>query len=360
MDAQYRQIDIDATGKEAVATAFENQVAYCRSSAAEITASVCEGLYGLLDSDRGGMMMERVRRWAGPPLADALPLRVAGGLHALHLSGDEPDLAPLYTRKRVSDVADLLAEVIERHEAVLMPWLDSPPQTNEVARSASFIAAMLWLADCGLPATFAPFEIGSSAGANLMIRRFGYNLGGVHFGRRTPVIDLSPEWRGEAPPDCEITLRRPVGCDIAPIDLTDPAEQSRLKAYVWPEFSERLMRIDRVIASAAESPPGLVQADAADFVDAQVAAPRHSKETLVLMHSVMWQYLPEDTKARITGAMEAAGAKATKDAPIAWISVEANRDTHQHECRVRYWPGGEEEVHLANAHPHGAWIEWLV
>ena len=56
---------------------------------------------------------------------------------------------------------------------------------------------------------------------------------------------------------------------------------------------------------------------------------------------------------------QAAGAKATKDAPLAWIAVEANRNTHKHECRVRHWPGGEEEVQLTNAHPHGAWIEWV-
>ncbi|WPZ04317.1 DUF2332 domain-containing protein [Blastomonas marina] len=359
MDAEYKAIDIDATGAEAVATAFENQVAYCRSNGADITACVCEGVYGLLETSRGGMMMERVRRWAGPPLADALPLRVAGGLHALHLSGEEPDLRPLYTGKRVSDVTELLADVIERHEAVLMPWLDTPPQTNEIGRSANFIAAMLWLADRGLPATFAPFEIGSSAGANLMLRRFAYDLGGVRVGKRNPVVELAPEWRGPPPPDREIRLRRSIGCDIAPIDLTDPAEQARLKAYVWPEFTERLMRIDRVIASAMESPPGLVQADAADFVEAQLAEPRREGETQVLMHSVIWQYLPDDKKARITAAMEAAGAKATKDAPLAWIAVEANRNTHKHECRVRHWPGGEEEVQLTNAHPHGAWIEWV-
>jgi hypothetical protein len=359
MDAQYKAIDIDATGPEAVATAFENQVAYCRSNGADITACVCEGLHGLLDTSRGGMVMERVRRWAGRPLADALPLRIAGGLHALHLSGEEAALAPLYTGKRVSDVTEILAEVIERHEAVLMPWLDSPPQTNEIGRSANFIAAMLWLAGQGLPATFAPFEIGSSAGANLMLRRFGYDLGGVRVGKRNPVVELSPEWRGGPPPEHEIRLRRSIGCDIAPLDLTDPGEQARLKAYVWPEFTERLMRIDRVIASAMESPPGLVQADAADFVDSQLAEPRRDGETLVLMHSVMWQYLPEDKKTRITEAMEQAGAKASKSAPLAWISVEANRDSHRHECRVRYWPGGEQQAHLTNADPHGAWIEWM-
>lgn len=359
MAAEYKAIDMDATGPDAIATAFANQVAYCRSNGAEITASVCEGLCDLLATDRGGMVMMRVRRWAGPPLADALPLRIAGGLHALHLSGAEPELAPLYTGKRVSEVGDLLATIIERHEAFLLPWLDSPPQTNEIGRSANFIAAMLWLAEQGLPAIFAPFEIGSSAGANLMLRRYAYDFGGVCVGKRNPVVDLAPEWRGDPPPDHAIMLRRPIGCDIAPIDLTDPAEQARLKAYIWPEFGERLRRIDCVIASAMESPPGLIEADAADFVEAQLAEPRRAGETLVLMHSVMWQYLPEESRARIVAAMEAAGEGATSKSPLAWIAVEANRAAHKHECRVRYWPDGAAEVQLTNAHPHGAWVEWV-
>lgn len=356
----YVVTDPQARGPEAVERAFANQVAYCRDNEAAITALVCAGLLDLIgQGERGGAVMRRVRAWGGPPLADALPLRLAGGLHALHLSGEEPALAALYAGQRVSEPAELLGDAMEKHEPFLMPWLDSPPQTNEVGRSSNFIAAMLWLADRGMPATFAPFEIGSSAGGNLLLRRFAYNLGGVHVGRKRPVLALSPEWRGPPPPDRAITLRRPIGCDIAPLDLSDEREQLRLKAYVWPEFRERFHRIEQVIASAAESPPGLVQADAADFVEDQLAEPGIDGETRVLMHSVMWQYLPDETKARITVAMERAGAAASKDTPLAWISVEANRDTHRHECRVRYWPGGEDEVLLAHAHPHGAWIEWV-
>ncbi|MGB7419918.1 MAG: DUF2332 domain-containing protein, partial [Erythrobacter sp.] len=67
--AKYKVIDPLATGRAAVARAFENQVAYCRDNGASITASVCEGLRALLEGSRGGVVMERVRRWAGPPLA---------------------------------------------------------------------------------------------------------------------------------------------------------------------------------------------------------------------------------------------------------------------------------------------------
>ena len=80
------------------------------------------------------------------------------------------------------------------------------------------------------------------------------------------------------------------------------------------------------------------------------------------MHSVVWQYVPEHQREKVTEAIEAAGARATQDAPLAWISLEANRDTHRHELSVRYWPNnegdGEGWQRLGVAHPHGAWVEW--
>ena len=49
----------------------------------------------------------------------------------------------------------------------------------------------------------------------------------------------------------------------------------------------------------------------------------------------------------------------TEDKPLAWIRLETNRKTFKHELSVRYWPGGGEDwALLAEAHPHGAWVEW--
>ena len=81
--------------------------------------------------------------------------------------------------------------------------------------------------------------------------------------------------------------------------------------------------------------------------------------TRVIAHSIMWQYLPDFTQERIEKALQEAGAAATSERPLAHVALETNRQTFQHELKVRYWPGGEEAVHLANAHPHGAWVEWL-
>src|SRR3546814_17855909 len=66
------------------------------------------------------------------------------------------------------------AGVVARHETALLPWLDGPPQTNEAGRSSAFIAAILWLADRGLPPRFQRIELGSSElGRESVMERVG-------------------------------------------------------------------------------------------------------------------------------------------------------------------------------------------
>ncbi len=358
MGDKYQYIDIDASGRDAILTAFANQAAYCQAADAPITARVCEALLELLRRGEDGTVLDAVRRWPGAPLADALPLRIAGGLHALHLGGIEPALAPIYTGAEGVDDTAVIGAALHQHEAALLPWLDGPPQTNEAGRSSNFIGAMLWLVARGLPPRFECLEIGSSAGINLMLARYRYDLGGVTVGPEPGAMRFSPEWQGNSPPDLAIEIVSTKGCDVSPVDLADPAQALRLKAYIWPEHTVRFERMAAAIAEAERSPPDLVQMNAADFVEAELAKPQVSGTTRVLMHSIVWQYVSKDQQARVTAAMEQAGARATAERPLAWIALEANRTVHLHELVVRYWPDGSQPQMLARAHPHGAIIDW--
>ena len=360
MAQQYQFIDINASGPGIMQAVFENQVAYCTASGATITARIVAALGLLMERGDDGEFLERARNWPGPPMADALPLRMAGGIHALRLKGAESQLEAIYTDQPGVDDAEIVAAAIRHHEAELLAWLDGPPQTNEAGRSANFIAAMLWLAEQGLPPRFQCLEIGSSAGINLMLARYHYDLAGVQVGPEPGAMRFQPEWQGNAPPDRAIEIVSTKGCDVAPVDLTDPAQALRLTAYIWPEHTVRFERMAAAVVEAGKSPPDLVQMNAADFIESELAKPQEAGTTRVLMHSIVWQYVPEDQQARVTAAMEAAGDKATPERPLAWISLEANRVLHAHEMTVRYWPGGEEPQLLARAHPHGASIEWLV
>ncbi|WOE75882.1 DUF2332 domain-containing protein [Alterisphingorhabdus coralli] len=346
-----------------MAKAFATQNAFLVAMDAPITARICAAISNLLHEEEqaaDSAFGRRVLGWAGNALEDALPLRCAGGFHALHLTDMEPDLTPLYAGEAtaLADAEKLIGNALERHEAFLLPWLDTPPQTNEAGRSSNFAAALLWLAKQGLPPRFTLNELGSSAGINLMMDRFHFDLAGVTVGPDNATIRIQPDWRGPPPPVCDIEIVSTQGADINPIDLTDQAAAARLTAYIWPENRDRFQRMEAAIAEAHKQPPKLIHADAADFVDAMLAEEQSAGTVRVLMHSIVWQYLPETTQQRITEAMEAAGAQATAEQPLAWIKVETNRETIRHEVKARYWPGGADWTMLGTSHAHGKWVEW--
>ena len=340
-----------------LAHAFANQVAYCRANGAPLTAAVCGAVWARVDGDSA--LGRALLDWPGDPLVDVLPLRVAAGVRASHLSGAAPELGPLYAGELArEDVGDVIERVLRDHETAILPWLAGPPQTNEAGRAAGLMAGLLWLSAHGFGTRFELIEVGSSAGINLMMDRFGYDLGGVRVGDADSPVMLVPEWRGAPPPDAPVEIVSLVGCDRDPIDLADPAGRVRLAAYVWPEMKARVARLEAAFALADARAPMVERADAADFVEARLTEPQAAGVTRVLMHSLVWQYLPQATQARISHAMATAGAAATAERPLAWVSLEGDRTLLQHRLHVTAWPGGER-VEIARAHAHGAWVEWL-
>ena len=342
---------------KSVAEAIAWQADHAEENGAPGTARLIRSLAVVLDTDTA--TGRRMANWHGLSLEDALPLRLAGGFHWLFLSGEEPRLGEVYSGLMTDQslVDGLVAETAQTFDHVLLPWLDRPPQTNEAGRSAIVMAALMWLSG-KLGPTFELNEIGASAGVNTMMARFAFDLGGVRIGPSLSSLRITPEWRGAPPPDNPVEIVGAKGCDTMPVDLADPDAALRLKAYIWPDATDRMARMDAAVAMAEKMPPELVRQDALDFVKERLAADQEEGVTRVLFHTIMWQYLPEFTRDAITEAMEEAGASATAEKPLAWIAVETNRETFRHECRVRYWPGGEEAVMLGEAHAHGAWVDW--
>lgn len=342
-----------------VLRALEWQAGHAVNNSAPCTARLIRGFIPLLASDTE--VGRQMRDWPGLSLEDAMPLRLAGGFHNLQLTGAEHRLAPIYSGELTDQAAidEIVLAVVRDHDARLLTWFEGPPQTNEAGRSGGIMAQLLWLAE-RLGPRFQLLEIGASAGINTMMERFAFDLGGVPTGVAGSPLRIAPEWRGPPPPAAEVEIVDIAGCDVAPIDLSDEAEALRLKSYVWPDTPERLRRIDAAIGFARQRPPRLERAEAADWVEAQLAQPQADGVTRVLFHSIAWQYLPPASRDRIEAAMAAAGARATPERPLAWVTVETNRATFRHELRCRYWPGEEEEeTLLGEAHAHGAWIEWF-
>lgn len=353
--AAHEEISMAAPG---LLRALEWQAGHAEHNDAPCTGRIIRAFIQLVSS--GTQVGERMRLWPGPALEDAMPLRLAGGFHYLHLTGADDRLAAVYAGAIADqDEIDAIVLAVTRdHDARLVEWFAGPPQTNEAGRSAGIMAQLLWLAK-RLGPCFELNEIGSSAGINTMLDRFDFDLGGVRAGVPGSPLLIRPEWRGPPPPQGSVEIIAIEGCDVAPIDITDAEAALRLKSYVWPDAPGRLQRIDAACGFARERPPRVAKADAADWTGMRLARPQPDGVCRVLYHSIVWQYIPEAGRARIEAAMARAGGLATSGHPLAWVTVETNRETFRHELRCRTWPGGGDWLLLGEAHAHGRWIEWL-
>jgi hypothetical protein len=331
------------------------QAGWCARLGSPFMALLTELIADRLDF--ASSLGRRLAGWPGDPTVDALVLRLAGGLHARVRAGQEPALAALYPPAPLPD-ADMLWARLEPALAdpALLPWLDSAPQTNEVGRSAVLMPGLMTVAsETALPLRL--FELGASAGLNLVPDRYAYRLGGVRAGDAGSPLRLAPRWEGADPPVAAISVAERAGVDLHPLDVGRPADRARMLAYVWPDQHERLARMEGAMAIAAADPPRLLAGDAAAFIETRVFP--SPKRATVVFHSIAFQYFPAASQQRIASHMAAAGAAATQAAPLGWLRFEADDPAAgaSPTLRLRLWPG--EDRLLAKAHPHGDSVVWL-
>ncbi|NOT40263.1 MAG: DUF2332 domain-containing protein [Alphaproteobacteria bacterium] len=345
---------------EEVARAADIQIMWCQQNGAPFTAQVLQAIRENLTS--GGTLARLMTPWPGNPLADALLLRATGALHFMVRIGKAPDLAAYYPghgdKPWDAGAGRAIEDAVVAHLALVKDTLSRPPQTNETGRSAVLMPGYAEIARrTGLPLSI--LEIGASAGLNLLWDRFAYRYGDRFVGDTNASVVINAEWRGTW---CNVEhLPRVVakrGCDRTPFDLSAPGAADRLIAYVWPEQKERLVRIEAAIALAQGEKPSLEKADAGDWLERQLASQVPGAAT-VIAHTIVWQYIARETREKIEALLKSTGDRATEAAPLAWLTLEQYAPDQFPEVRLTLWPGGQTQK-IATAHPHGAWIEWLL
>jgi len=348
---------VAAAVRQEVLEAFCQQAEGCRESGSEFTARLMERCAA--DLEAGGPVAELVAGFRGHPFLDALCQRVLGAVQLLVLAGEAPELARFYPSVGGTpawpDAGDAFVATVARHLTELRPRLERQVQTNEVRRCAGLLGGFLDVARAtGLPLRCR--EIGSSAGLVLFWDRYRYELGPHHWGDPDAPVVITTDWRGP-PPDLEAPVRvaSRLGCDLAPIDATDPEALRVVQSFYWADQPERQALL-RAAAAALDGPAPVERASAGDFVERELADLPEGEAT-VLHHSQMWWYVPRDEQERITAAVEAAGARATERRPLAWLRSEPPSPSYV-EIRLRRWPGGEDRL-LGRAHHHASWVEWL-
>lgn len=338
--------------------ALRDQARSCEILGSPFTARLLR-----LAADRltpGTPVADRLFAWEGDisSRGHSLSLRLAGALHALVRSGRDPALAAIYAAPDgASDDAlwQAVAEALAAHEGFVMDWLDSPPQTNEVRRSAVLIAGAAWLtARTGLPLALS--ELGASAGLNLIFDRYALTAGPICIAPPDPVLTLAPDWQGAAPPEALLRVADRRGVDLNPLD--PQADRLRLMSYIWADQTDRLTRTEAALAEAARIVPRVDRGDAAGWLEDRLSTPLPGHLHLIF-HTIAWQYFPQATKDRASTALGAAGARATAQAPIAHLAMEADDQTPGAGIALTLWTGGTpERIQLGRADFHGRWIDW--
>jgi hypothetical protein len=310
------------------------------------------------DAREGGVTWEILRERAGDPPFTALALRLMAAVHRLVLTEQVPDLARHYASAGGDLGPDGAWEQFHRalltHTAALKVGVTRPCQTNEPGRAAALLGGFLTVAaHTGMPLRI--LEVGASAGLNLRWDHFRYEHGDLVWGPAGSPVVLAGVYEAPPPMDVDARVVERRGCDPNPQDPTSDATRLNLMSSAWPDQVERYRALEGALQLARDVPVVMDNADGATWVRQQLAEPRPGVATVVY-HSVVMQYMGEGRTA-FREALQEASARATPEAPVAWLSFEPGGSGRAH-VDLAIWPGLERTL-LATSGYHGRPVRWL-
>ena len=346
--------------KATIARRLRTQATACQELGSPLYAHLLDR--AALDVEAGGVTWRVLEGHEADPGPSALALRLLGAVHRLALTGDAPELARHYPSaggRATSDAWPAFVSTLQAHVDRLRRDVDRGVQTNEVGRAAALVCGFLTVTrDTGLP--LRVLEVGTSAGLLLRWDHFRYRHGDRAWGPADSPVQLGDRYdpEGGAPPfDVGATVVERRGCDMHPIDPTSDQGRLTLMSFAWPDMTERYALLEGAIELARRVPADVERAEAGEWIAAQLSTPAPGTATVVY-HSVVMQYLTEAGRAAFRDALDEAGARATPDAPLAWLRFEPERGLLGFEVRLVTWPGGEER-HLADSGAHGRPVRYV-
>lgn len=344
---------------EPLATRFRQQAQQCRAHGSPLTAALLEGAAG--EVERPGAVRDLLAPLEDDPAGSVASLRFAGALHRLVLERQAPVLALHYPSvggtAGLAGLWEAAREVVET-EARLPALVRRPVQTNEVGRSAVLYGGLQHVvARTGRPVRL--LEVGASAGLNLRVDGYAYQVGGRVLGDPDSPVRLAEPWQGVHPPYEPIQVVERRGCDPAPLDPGSTEDRLTLTSYVWADQVDRLERLRGALEVAQALPAPVEALPGSRFLADALAAPVPGVVTVV-WHSVVWQYLEPHERLIMSELMDRAGDRATPDAPLARLFLEPERvgaGKFRFTVELTTWPGRTRTV-LAVAQGHGPPVVW--
>jgi len=299
------------------------------------------------------------------PLYEALALGVArdAGVIALLASMPPVKRQPNLLLAAVRHVAGVAADWPTFRESVLSRWpeiravmLSHATQTNEPGRCAALLPVL-----ARLPQPLALIEVGASAGLCLLPDRYAYEYGThsvwpVGADAHTPVFPCQASLDTPLPNELPRIVWR-AGLDIAPLDVTNAQHMTWLEELVWPEQADRAERLKAAVRIAQFDPPRLVRGDLRTDL-AELAAEAPSTATLVIFHTAVLVYVPDDEG-------HSAFTATVSSVCDHWVSNEAPHALPEVAARAPSSPPADRFVLAVNGapvawtDPHGSTLDWL-
>jgi len=342
-------------------SSLRNQARHCANLGSPLYASL---LTRIADNSTWGGVLTKVI----PPNSsdsDAAPLRLLGAVHALVLTGRAPQLERYYpsvggsfSPEQEDDAAAAFIDAVSSNPDWIADWLTRPPQTNEVGRAALLLTG-LRRALSSHPLPVRLFEIGASAGLNLLADQFRWVAEGTSFGPPDSPVVLDNAWRGDMPQwllnSESLVIVDRQGCDLTPIDPTSTDGALKLRAYVWPDQGRRFERLQGALTLTKSIPTTVKPIGAGDFLR---GIQLEYGTLTVVWHSVMQQYVPAAEWAQVEAELDRLARAATPNAPFVYLKFEPEQNTGVNTIfRLWYKDGTAPAQVLAEALPHGlpAW-----
>ena len=349
--------DNSADQRAELAEQFRRQAEWCKRLGSDLYARLLTE--AAADAGRGGLVWRALSaHLPAPQMEVMLPLRFMAAVHTLVLRGDAPALEPFYPSVGGGAVRGdewpAFAATLGHHLAEVRKLSGAPVQTNEVGRCAALIGGFLRVA----AETRKPLrllEVGCSAGLNLRWDRYRYESPRGSWGPAGSPVRLI--W--DDPPahlDAPIVIAGRSGCDLVPLDPAQQSDRIRLLSAVWPDQLDRIERLRAALSAAASLPVELETGSVSDVAPRWLGRPTRGVAT-VIFHSVVLQYLTDEQRTTFLQVLEAAGERATSEAPLAHLTLEPSDEVLPFAVCLRTWPGGDEVV-LASSGPHGSDIAW--
>jgi hypothetical protein len=258
--------------------------------------------------------------------------------------------AARYLLGRPADIASLRAVVADRGAELAVVIQARRTQTNEPARCASLLPALMLL-----PQPLALLEVGASAGLTLLPDRYSYDYAGHRItgtDPQAPVLHCKPS--GPVPlPDRVPTVSWRAGLDLNPLDVASDADMRWLDCLLWPGERGRRQRLMGAVATARRDPPAVHRGDLLTDLPA-LASRAPPGATLVIYHSAVLGYLSDAERGRFAEIVRGLDAVwLANDVPqVLNVAAPATGDSSFQIVR-------DGNTLLAITDPHGTWLRWL-